>query len=304
MLKNNARKGQKRVTLYGFYLIGGVMATAGLTENPNHFQSEILAPAIVTSSSAITTSGSALEDVFLQTFEEQKHRENDLKPIATEAPEVDEILLAQEEENVAEEKRILAVAKQHREEQQEVARQDDILKQKIKMKAEMKIKIQKRYLARQEAKRLARKRAREKAARDLAAGLFSQFLYEEDLLAIVLDLEAGSSTPKDMTGVGSVILNRLRTKYQNFRYLHSIHDVVYSPGQYGCIEKIPGHKPRETAKRIAHGLLTGEIECWPEYVLYQTTYRQSWMDGKVRTYEVSGVKEYYGIPVDFEEGCK
>lgn len=190
------------------------------------------------------------------------------------------------------------------------AKREEWQKEIERQKAEARRIAEERRRARIRARKLARARARARAKaeeqkrQNAQQQLFAEVTGEETLLAKVIELEAGNSTKTDMIGVGSVVLNRLRSTYSNFRYHHTIADVVYSPGQYGCLDGIPSCEPSETAKDVAHGLLYGQIPIWPEKVLYQTTYRQSWMDGLVGTYEVANVSEYYGYPLDFEEGCK
>mgnify|MGYP001099709728 CR=1 FL=1 len=184
--------------------------------------------------------------------------------------------------------------------QQEIARQEEEARRIKEERRRARIRARRRARARARARAKAEKQKRQKAQQEL----FARVTNEELLLAKVIDLEAGNSTRTDMIGVGSVVLNRLRSTYSNFRYHHTIEDVVYSPGQYGCVDGISNCEPSATAREVAHGLLYGQIEIWPEKVLYQTTYRQSWMDGLIGTYEVANVCEYYGYQLDLEEGCK
>lgn len=95
---------------------------------------------------------------------------------------------------------------------------------------------------------------------------------ELDLLAHLIYAEAGSDWCEDemLYGVGSVVLNRMASKY----YPDTMHEVIYQKGQYACI--IDGNikkEPNERAYRIAEDLLKNGSRM-PEKVIYQAEFKQ------------------------------
>lgn len=183
----------------------------------------------------------------------------------------------------------------------------------IEVSEQLKAKQQKALqneLAMQESRRQERCEARqqgiaeEKAKAEAQRQQFEHLLPEEDVLARILQLECGDDFA-DQICAGSVILNRVRTNYYSFREVHSIAGALYQKGQYESTTKnnLWICKPGENAKKVAHELLTGEILCLEEKHLFQTQTKQDWMYGKLADSNLLGANQYYGYPLDFEEGC-
>lgn len=150
----------------------------------------------------------------------------------------------------------------------------------------------------------AEARAAEEARKQAQMQRFASVAGEEMLLAQIIQQEAGNSRA-DKIYVGSVILNRVRTNYRDFRSLHSISAVLHQPGQYDSrtLERI-NRSVSEESLEVAHGLITGEIACLEEKILFQTTTWQGWMAGNVQGVSLPGAEQFYGYPIDFEEKCQ
>lgn len=83
--------------------------------------------------------------------------------------------------------------------------------------------------------------------------------YELDLLARVIWSEAGSDwlTDEHQRAVASVVINRVNDD----RFPNTINDVVYQPGQYGCvyngmIYKTPNQRAYDNAKYVIENGVT------------------------------------------------
>ena len=164
-------------------------------------------------------------------------------------------------------------------------------------------KLRKEY---EEARRKAK--AAEEARKQAQKQQFARVAGEEMLLAQIIQKEAGRGR-SDKIYVGSVILNRVRTTYIDFRNVNTISEVLNQTEpvvqyDYRTKEDIHSCKPEEETLEVAHGLLTGEIPCLEEKILFQTTGWQSWMSGQVAAVQLSGAEQFYGYPIDFEEKCQ
>lgn len=214
--------------------------------------------------------------------------------------------LAIEEDEVPIEEKMLEIKKEQEEKEK-----------KEREEAEARIEARKRLLVQQSAKNRARAEAEakaraeaeakaaaeaaEKARQEAQRAEFAHIAHEEFLLAQILQHECGDNL-EDQICAGSVVLNRVRTNYIDFRYVNTIAEVLYQPGQYysGTKKYI---EPGENALNVAHGLLSGEIPCYDEKILFQTTYWESWMNGELGYAELPGARQCYAYPLDYEEGC-
>lgn len=136
--------------------------------------------------------------------------------------------------------------------------------------------------------------------------------HETYLLAQIIECEAGQ-TVQDKIYVGSVVLNRTRTNYKDFRKVTSVREVLYHHfgrrdlQQYATktVRKIEsGIKPSEASLEVAEGLISGEISCLEESILFQDICKQKWMYGKLQDVSLEGACQYYGKPLDFVKGCQ
>lgn len=131
---------------------------------------------------------------------------------------------------------------------------------------------------------------------------FSEFSGEVYLLGQLITCESGS-TREDMIAVGSVVLNRARTNYRDFRNVSTIREVIYQGNgrQYSTLGRIKaGVKPSQEALEVAEGLISGEIECLEERILFQNNskFTGSWAE-KLEYVDLPGVCQYYATPKDF-----
>lgn len=94
------------------------------------------------------------------------------------------------------------------------------------------------------------------------------------LLAKVIYAEATENPHlriQDRRYVGAVVMNRLRSGY----YGSSLSDVIYAPGQYGCITSLKFKAyPPEECLIIAYQLLSGQTFEVPNNVFYQAQFPQ------------------------------
>lgn len=91
-----------------------------------------------------------------------------------------------------------------------------------------------------------------------------------DLMARIINAEAGGGSDLEQLLVGNVVMNRVKSK----QFPNSIREVIYQPGQYsptwnGAIDKIPTKRAYKNAKRI----LNGERFC-PDNVIWQAMFVQ------------------------------
>jgi len=133
---------------------------------------------------------------------------------------------------------------------------------------------------------------------------FSQYQCDEYLLAQIIFCEAGGEGAEEMRLAGSVVINRARTNYKDFKDVSSIPEVLYQgygtkQQQYSpiTIEKIEsGIEPSKAAKKVAKGLLRGDLKCLPEKVLFQTDFVPKW---DVEIINIPGADQVYSAPSDF-----
>ena len=135
---------------------------------------------------------------------------------------------------------------------------------------------------------------------------FPEYSDETYLLAQIVYCEAGGQGSSEMSYVGSVVINRARTDYHDFRTVDTIREVLYqgygtSAQQYAeeTIDKIEdGIEPSEDAIEVASGLIDGTIDCLDEEILFQMEdYMPTW-DGIEEVY-IPGATELYARPTDF-----
>ncbi len=95
---------------------------------------------------------------------------------------------------------------------------------------------------------------------------------EEELyiLSHVIYGEAGGYSREEQIGVGSVVLNRVKSN----RYPDTIKDVVFQKGQYACTwDGNYDRTPDQQAIDVAVYLLENGSQ-YPYYVLYQSQFKQ------------------------------
>ena len=82
------------------------------------------------------------------------------------------------------------------------------------------------------------------------------------LLAQIVYAEAGGCNKAEMAKVGQVVLNRVRTKHDDFKNCNTIREVLNQKGQYPqTVRKINnGIKPSQDAIEVAEGLLSGTLD--------------------------------------------
>ena len=135
---------------------------------------------------------------------------------------------------------------------------------------------------------------------------FPEYSDETYLLAQIVYCEAGGQGSSEMSYVGSVVINRARTDYHDFRAVDTIREDLYqgygtSAQQYAeeTIDKIEdGIEPSDDAIEVASGLIDGTIDCLDEEILFQM---EDWMptwDGIEEVY-IPGATELYARPTDF-----
>ena len=135
---------------------------------------------------------------------------------------------------------------------------------------------------------------------------FPEYSDETYLLAQIVYCEAGAQGKAEMSYVGSVVINRARTDYHDFRAVDTIREVLYqgygTPAQQYAEETIDkiedGIEPSEDAIEVASGLIDGTIDCLDEEILFQMEdYMPTW-DGIEEVY-IPGATELYARPTDF-----
>lgn len=182
--------------------------------------------------------------------------------------------------------------------------EEELARQRARAIAEEQAKAHEKAMAEKKAKKKKKtKLQRQKRAQKKQ---FEPLLAEEFFFAQIIEIEAMKSW-EDRVYVGSVILNRVRTTYEDFRNVNNIWEVFYQEGkQYNDDSKKmmkEGIEPSPEALEVAHGLLTGEILCLEEKILFQTSTKKDWMWGRLGDANLPGVHQYYGYPLDFEERC-
>lgn len=125
-------------------------------------------------------------------------------------------------------------------------------------------------------RRLRKKREAERKRKEAERKNWLQSLYTQrnvEILAHLLEGEAGDQGDACQQAVGQVVLNRVKSK--DFKQT-TIEAVVFAPGQYACTwDGNYDKKPSERAYKNAKAILTGNV-CIkvPENVLYQSQFRQ------------------------------
>ena len=61
-----------------------------------------------------------------------------------------------------------------------------------------------------------------------------------DLLARLIQCEAGGEGDDGMKAVACVVMNRVEVSYGEYGRLDTIRDVVYQPGQFSCVQEVIG----------------------------------------------------------------
>ncbi len=121
---------------------------------------------------------------------------------------------------------------------------------------------------------------------------------EYDLLCRVVMAEMGSDGAPDeaQQGVAAVVINRMNHP----EFANSIHDVVYTKGQYACTSYLHKMQPTEKVKENVLVALRGESG-FPPDVVWQAGFPQSAWGTSVKLYKVFDTKPhttyfcYYGV---------
>ena len=61
-----------------------------------------------------------------------------------------------------------------------------------------------------------------------------------DLLARLIQCEAGGEGDNGMKAVACVVMNRVEVSYGEYGRLDTIQEVVYQPGQFSCVQEVIG----------------------------------------------------------------
>lgn len=197
------------------------------------------------------------------------------------------------------------------EEKQKKREEEELRKAKAEAEAKKKAEREKILKSQMEAEELRKAEAKaaaeaaKEAEKEKQRETFACVAHEELLLAKIIQLECGNVL-EDQICAGSVVLNRVRTTYKDFRNVNTISEVLQQPGQYGYRTRVTimNCKPGENAKKVAHGLISGEIPCYEEKILFQTTYWESWMNGKLGRVHLPGENQCYAYPLDYEQKCQ
>lgn len=216
--------------------------------------------------------------------------------------DLNKLLSLKESKEISIEEMLLQVQEKERLKKEKEEREKKLLEVKAQIEQRERIRVQAAAIktAKMEAEE-REKKARQEAQRQL----FSSVAHEEYFLAQIIELEAAKSRT-DRIYSGSVVLNRVRTTYEDFRNVHTISEVFYQGGQYHpeTRAKITSCVPGEESLEVAHGLLSGEIQCLEEKILYQTSTKKPWMYGFTGDANLPDAGQYYGYPLDFEEKCR
>ena len=63
---------------------------------------------------------------------------------------------------------------------------------------------------------------------------------DRELLARIVECEAGGEGDTGMKAVASVIMNRVQVTYGEYGRLYTIREVIYQPGQFTCVKESVG----------------------------------------------------------------
>ena len=110
---------------------------------------------------------------------------------------------------------------------------------------------------------------------------------EYDLLCRVVMAEGGSDSIVDevQQGIAAVVINRMN--YPGFA--DTIHDVIYSPGQYSCAPYLHTITPTERVRENTLIALKGDSG-YPEDVVWQAGFPQAAWNTSVKIYKVFDTK--------------
>ena len=88
-------------------------------------------------------------------------------------------------------------------------------------------------------------------------------------LSHVIQAEAGYCSKEMMEGVGSVVLNRVKSS----KFPNTVYEVIHQPGQYSTVSYLASQVPTEEALEVTDDLLRNGSK-YPEDVLYQANFPQ------------------------------
>lgn len=88
-------------------------------------------------------------------------------------------------------------------------------------------------------------------------------------LSHVIQAEAGYCSWDMMIGVGSVVLNRVKSN----KFPNTVYEVIHQPGQYSTVSYLASMVPTEEALEVTDYLLRNGSQ-YPENVLYQANFPQ------------------------------
>ena len=101
--------------------------------------------------------------------------------------------------------------------------------------------------------------------------------YDFELLARVIEAEAGGESDYHKLCVGTVVMNRVDSE----KYPNSIEGVIYQPGQYQCVTNSHINKePSESSYEVAKSILDGR-RMFRSSVVYQAEFIQGKVVEKV-----------------------
>ena len=63
---------------------------------------------------------------------------------------------------------------------------------------------------------------------------------DRELLARIVECEAGGEGDTGMKAVASVIMNRVQVTYGEYGRLYTVNEVIYQPGQFTCVRETVG----------------------------------------------------------------
>ena len=101
--------------------------------------------------------------------------------------------------------------------------------------------------------------------------------YDFELLARVIEAEAGGESDYNKLCVGTVVMNRVDSE----KYPNSIEGVIYQPGQYQCVTNSHiNNEPSESSYEAAESILDGR-RMFRSSVVYQAEFIQGKVVEKV-----------------------
>lgn len=88
-------------------------------------------------------------------------------------------------------------------------------------------------------------------------------------LSHIIQAEAGYCERDMMIGVGSVVLNRVKSS----KFPNSVYEVIHQPGQYSTVSWLASQVPTEECEEVTDCLLRNGSQ-YPQDVLYQANFPQ------------------------------